>query len=643
MFRYFSIFIAAVHIAAGVAAAADRQTEEDALIAVLRSDGPPQDKDKACRKLKLVGTSRCVPALAPLLADATLWESALYAIQTIEGDEAAAALRKAAAAAKGASRAGIISCIGSRRDREAVGLLADALADTDTVVAASAAAALGKIGGPEAIAALRAAAGRGDPQVRAAVADALLACAEMLRGEDPRASAGLCRAVYESDAPLHIRIAAYRGLILASPDEAPAMLDRALAGNDRAATLAALKAIGEIPGQNVTRLCASRLDSLPPALQHALIEVLAQRGDPVAAPAIAALVRSEDPKVATAAVSALGALNDVSAVPVLLELAASDHPEREAAVAALVRLRGPAAADALLAQLEKARGRQLVVLIDVLARRQQKSAARAILAVARRPDDRAAQGAAIAALGALGDESTLEGMVRLLLRAGEDQQRNSLESAIAQIVSRSGDRSKCAAALLARLDGADTPSRCALLRLCSPLGGEPVLAALRQGLVHADPAVQNAALRALADCPDPAALPDLLNIVEKSSDVTRRVLAMRGVLRLAETPAVGPDRAVAALRTCMAAARDEDKRLILATAGRIASPAALALIEPHIAGPAAKNEAIAAALQVASAIHTSHPREALAALRRIVAASPDAKTLAEATKLIRKLEAAQQK
>lgn len=623
---------------------ADAPAEEDQLIAVLRSDRPPQDKDAACRRLKLIGTARCVPALAPLLADGTLWESALLAIQNVPGDQASAALREALAAVRGANKAGIISCIGFRRDAQATGSVAQALGDDDPAVAASAARALGAIGGPEAIAALRSAAGKGAPEVQAAVADALVRCAEMLlAGGDARSAADICRGVYDSGAPTHIRTAAYRGLIFAAGEQAPALAVAALREGDRAAALASLRAVVELPGHKATVAFASALAGLPPTLQPAVIDLLAQRGDPAAAPAVGPLIASSDPTVAAAAIRASGELNNTSAVPALLRIAAADGPHRDAAAAALVRLRGQAARSALLDELAGAAGRPRRVLLDVLARRQEPAAAQAVLNAARSADDAESRLAAISALGAVGDGSVIPGAVDMLLKAASAEQRTAVENAIASIIARNEDKAKCAAMLVSAIPRADSAGRCALLRLCGPIGGDAALGALREGMRDADPAVQDAALRALAECPDGRALADLLAIVEKPADVTRRVLAMRGALRLVDSPAVPLDARLAAIRTCMAAAREEDRRLVLSAAGRVAAPQAVALVEPYLSEPAAKNEAAAAMLQIAAAIQTSHPQEALAALKRIAAASPDPRTAAEAAKLMRKLEADQRR
>src|SRR5205809_993357 len=89
--------------------------------------------------------------------------------------------------------------------------------------------------------------------------------------------------------------------------------------------------------------CAALIACSPPAappVQVALIGGLAQRGDPAAAPAIAALAASRDPAVRLASLNALGGLGDASAVPLLAESAASaSGDEQQAARQSLVELR----------------------------------------------------------------------------------------------------------------------------------------------------------------------------------------------------------------------------------------------------------------------------------------------------------------
>ena len=86
------LLLLATRLAAG-------EAEEDRYIAILRSDRGANEKAWACRKLKLVGTVKAVPALAACLTDKETAHSARYALETLPCPEAAAALRDAVAKA----------------------------------------------------------------------------------------------------------------------------------------------------------------------------------------------------------------------------------------------------------------------------------------------------------------------------------------------------------------------------------------------------------------------------------------------------------------------------------------------------------------------------------------------------------------
>lgn len=77
-----------------------------------------------CRMLGLVGSAKCVPALAPLVREAGTADAARRALEVIPGPEASAALREGLAALQGNAKAGLIGSIAARRDGEARAALA---------------------------------------------------------------------------------------------------------------------------------------------------------------------------------------------------------------------------------------------------------------------------------------------------------------------------------------------------------------------------------------------------------------------------------------------------------------------------------------------------------------------------------------
>ena len=106
--------------------------------------------------------------------------------------------------------------LGWRRDAAAVPLLKPLLRGTDAVVASAAACALGRIGGKKASAALVSARDKVSPAVQPAVLEGLLQCAELrLAGGDAKGAASLYRELFVAKYPDRIRVAAWRGLVLA--------------------------------------------------------------------------------------------------------------------------------------------------------------------------------------------------------------------------------------------------------------------------------------------------------------------------------------------------------------------------------------------------------------------------------------------
>jgi hypothetical protein len=187
-----------------------RKALEGRLAEVLKTDAPRAAKDYVCRKLSLVGGEGCVPTVAGLLTNAELSHMARYALERIPCDCAVDAMRDAMGKVQGKLKVGMINSLGVRRDAKATGALVGLLKDSDKEVADAAAAALGKIGSPEAAKALQAL-----PE-SLAVADALLACAEQLLADGKKADAMLIYTKLAKSEIKHVKLAATRGMLAAT-------------------------------------------------------------------------------------------------------------------------------------------------------------------------------------------------------------------------------------------------------------------------------------------------------------------------------------------------------------------------------------------------------------------------------------------
>jgi len=197
--------------------AAARKKLEKGLIDALQSNTSRSAKDFLCRALRTMGTAESVPALAALLPQKDFSHMARYALQGMSCPEAGAAIRDAMPKLSGALKIGMIGSLGVRRDAASVPALVKLLGDADKAVARAAASSLGIIGTPEAGKGLADAAKKANADLKPAVADASLACAEKLLAEGKKADAiALYKQFAGSDQPKHVQLAAKRGMLAAA-------------------------------------------------------------------------------------------------------------------------------------------------------------------------------------------------------------------------------------------------------------------------------------------------------------------------------------------------------------------------------------------------------------------------------------------
>jgi HEAT repeat protein len=635
------------------------------IAAAVSADRPVAERAAACDRLRHVGDARAAAALAPLLEDEAMAAWARHALESMPCPEAGAALRGALGRTTGALRAGVIDSLGDRRDREALPALLPLVADADALVAASAAGAVGRIGGPDAARALLAADQAAPPERRAALADALLVCAE---GLAPCATAGLSSRVPQeasssaarldkpavahspgapresataADAalaadiyrrltaagrPAHVQTAGWAGVLrLAGPETGAAIAD-ALTSADRPRRDAALARLYAAPPAPDAAALTALLPRVAPPVQCVLLDVLARRGERSASPAVLDACRSPAPAVRLAALEAAGTLADASALAPLADMAAAmQGDEQEAARRALARLRGEGVREVILAAIPTAAPLVRAELVQALGRRGDTQAVASLLAMAA-SEDAVQHGAAAEALAVLAGPGDVAAVAALVVRAPGDAERAALEKVLGSVAARSESPAALADPVLAAAKNAPVPARCALLRSAARMGGPNVLAALRAAVRDADATVADTGIRTLADTAGPDAAADLLALAKDAPAPVHRVLALRGYWRMvgaAEGLPAG-ERWAMCKAGMAASGRPEERRLGLAELAKTPHPDALAAALAACDEPGVRTEAQAAAARIAAALAGSHPAEARAALARIAAEAEDA-------------------
>jgi HEAT repeat protein len=197
--------------------AAARKALEKSLVDALASGISRSAQDYVCRKLRIVGTTQSVEALAALLADEETSHIARYALERIPDEKAAEAMRDALPKVSSKLKPGIIGSLGARRDKNSLTVISKLLGDSDIQVARAAIQSLGLIGTSAAVKELSNFAKKASATMKLPVADACLVCAEQLLADGEKSEAvALYRELKGDDQPMHVRAAALKGILTAA-------------------------------------------------------------------------------------------------------------------------------------------------------------------------------------------------------------------------------------------------------------------------------------------------------------------------------------------------------------------------------------------------------------------------------------------
>ncbi len=352
------------------------------------------------------------------------------------------------------------------------------------------------------------------------------------------------------------------------------MIGDLLTGDDRDMRALGLQQVREeSPGEAATLEFASLLPKLKPEVQSGLLEALGDRGDRAARPAVLQMISSDQDLVRAAAIQAMGALGTEEDIPMLAEkTAAKAKGDSDAARSSLVRMRGEKVNAAILAALAKSNPQSRAVLLNVLAARNAKEAVPAVLEQAGDKDPQV-RSAALDALRQLADVPNTEALVVLVKGAASPEMLLRAELALRTVCGRGRDA--CVAPILAARKGAKPEADIVLLRALARAGGAKALEAISAESNSTNDQIRNEAVRLVCNWPDPSVTPTLLQLAAGGKDLRTRVLAIRGLVRMAAATADGATDVELLKKTLSLSNRAAEKRLVLGTLGNSASPAAL--------------------------------------------------------------------
>ena len=593
---------------------------EAAMIKLLAPSATFEVRRFACQQLAVIGTDASLPAIAGLLKNEETTGIACLALGVHPSAKANIILLNAFGPARGRARVQIITTLGNRHATDAVKLLSELARDNDTLTASAAILALGKIGGAEARDAIATLRKEAKPAVAFAVAEATLRVAEQLAASgNSKAAAALDEEMLASSQPANIRRGAFGALLRLDKDGGEKRIVETLHGQDALLKPIAIAAIGKLKSSGASKKFAAELTKLTPQQQAWMIEALAARNDTAAHSAIRSAVGSSDATVRSAAVAALGRLNDGASASLLCAALAKaqDAGERQEIATALGQLHGSATDKTIFAELKRASGDAKRELIGLVGRRGNHAAVPVLLDEAG-SDDAATAKAAFQALAKLAAAGDLPDVLERLVGLRAADVRSDAESAAARAMQKIADTAQRTDLVLARMAKcSDIEGRCSLLRLLPSAADAKALAALKAAGADKEPAIREAAVRALAAWPDATAWDVLLAVCRQPESDTHRALAFRGLVRMAGDLNAKPDAAlIERYRQLLALVRNaDDRKLILGALAGAASPDALQLAVGQLSNAAVRAEAAEAVKKIATAIKAQHPQAAQEALK----------------------------
>ncbi len=582
--------------------------DEQSLIETLQSAASAEQKWAACQQLRRVGTAKAVPALAALLTDERTSQAARHALESLPGPEAGAALQQALGKTSGLLKAGVIDSLGWRAESSSVAWLAPLLSDADGAVASAAAAALGRIGGPDAVAALTAARDQAPAVVRLAVSESLLQCAErLLASNDKPGAAAIYRGLVDARFPAQVRTAAWRGLVLSAPAERVDLVIKALGGTDRPLQVAAMKLVRELGDRSVIDAAVAQWASLPAESQLAVLESQVALGAE-ALSTVRAASQSSDVVLRTAAWQAMGELSDINSVAALAKAAAGGDPsEQEAARESLARLRGPGAREALLVFLESAPAPEKAEVLRAFGERDDRSAVTVLLQSANSQSS-PVRLAALESLTRLAPTEAISPLLDIAAKSRSDDERDPVLKALYAVCEASPDKNQTAHDIVTALERFSASERRQMLPLLSEMATPDALAAAQKASRNADSELAKEAVRVLSQWPNAAPAEDLLDLARAGGNATVQTLALRGAIQVIGQEPDAAKRFEFLRRAFNVARQADEKKQALGQIGQVPTPEALELALENMENPDLAGEACLAAIAIVEKLAPANPK-----------------------------------
>lgn len=599
-----------------------RAATERHMIALLESDATVRAKQYICQQLWIIATDASIPMLEKMLLNKDTAEMACYALRTHPSDSASRALREALKRVDDRTTIRIINILGDRKDAACVDQLINLLKSENTDIAEAAAISLGTVGTEKGIEAIENARATATGKMRVILTRAWLRGAEYYARTNRISDAiAIYETLFDASEPLLVRRSALVSALNTGRAEATGLLAAALEKDNPMLRAAGIANSHLLEGPAVTRKLISTIEMTDSYTQVLLIEALGHRDDPLVKDAMTKLAVNTNADVRIAAYNVLADIGDASSAALLCKALNQTPTERETEtiLACLRRMSADGVDRVIVEAMDKADASIQCLLIRVVSDRRYQPAV-SILNGYANDENPAVAKAAFRALGTLGNRQSIPNLMDIVVENPNKTIAEESVRAIIAITRRDGLENYVRGLTLERLEKVDsTTERCRLMPVLAAAPGEETLNYLQGASKDRNTQIQDCAVRLLADYPQAAAAPILLDIFTTTENKAHRTLALRGCSRLCKTTDIPAEKAVNIFRQAMEEnATVSEEKLILSTLAEVVHPEALHMTLDAMGKPAVKTEASLAVIALVEKLAKTNPTAASAGAEKIL-------------------------
>lgn len=527
----------------------ERMTFERAILNEIKKPYSAEAKTFLINQLMLTGSDRSVPVLEPYLTDDRLNKPVIDVFVTLRTTRTVRALRESILDADEVNRNALIKALGEVQDSEAVGILRAFASDENWQTKRLALNTLANIGSPEARDVFEQAYETSERSNRREIVSIYLKFANRLANEGHhRISKEICRQFLYSDYPPDVRTAALSTLFFMEGRQiSDELLELAVSSDTRLAA-SALSRLNSLEGEDITGALMSALKQSPDSRKSKVIIELGERGDTSIVSELEPFLNNPSGQIRVAAAGALFRLTGRNYLSAILEVLNNAEDEEEIKALESILLQMPtddlitASAELLPTAKEIARP----ALVRILARRNASGHIDRVIQQAD-SESKAVRLEVYRFLQKMGSTENIQQLADHIAEDKEEDEIIVIQNAIVEIHNRMKEKAKRDEVLLAVFEELSDEKKPYLLEIFPQLDSEEILHAINRSLTHSENSIRKAAIRALAEWPDPQALPVLLDAVSVA-DGPELPEVYNGYVRLVRLSGVSMDEKVSRLR-----------------------------------------------------------------------------------------------